>query len=136
MSFGVRLLLIVALLLPFRGGMAAAGVLCHAGGNAKPAVAAGAEHHQHAHAAHHAHDDGAAAAHAAHDEPGAPADAQTDQPDSSCPFCTAVCGAPPLPVTAVSTHALPPAGGERFPALSPPRSTLVFGAPDRPPRVA
>jgi hypothetical protein len=145
MRLGFRLLLLVALLLPFRGAMAVAGVLCHGGGTL-PATAATAHHHEggHEHA-------GTSGAHG-HDAP-APTDGQAasghghahgsasiaDAPsggDASCPFCSAVCGAPPLPATGSIVPAPLPAGAERFPALASPRPTGAFPALDRPPRNA
>lgn len=149
MRFGVRFLLLVALLLPIRGAMAVAGVLCH-GGPAMPAAAMGQLHDGgHAHGVAHGHAEvGALPSHADADasaEDGharAPAGALAGTPGddafggATCPFCSAVCGAPPLPRTGPSVHAMTPSGAERFPALPAPRALAAFGAPERPPRAS
>ncbi len=127
MKIGIRLLLLVALLLPFRGAMAVAGVLCHADLGTGAVLTTLGPHDVHE-AGGHAHDDNAGG-HSEHDQGSAP----TSPP---CDFCSAICAAPPLPVSTVGVPALLPSGAERFPALSPPRSTATFGAPERPPRAA
>lgn len=133
MRLAARLLLLVALLLPFRGALAVAGGWCHAVGE-EAASAATVSHDHNAHA-HHDHARGHGNAHERHAGDGQPLEAN-DLTTASCTFCTAVCAAPPLPAGGVLVHALLPIGAERFPALAPPCSTATFGALDRPPRSA
>lgn len=133
MKLGVRLLLLVAVLLPFRGAMAVAAGLCHADmRTAEISAAAQAGHHDQG-AQHHAHDDlQPAPEHRAGPEGGG--DQGHGTSGLTCNFCAAVCGAPPLPTGSVTVHALLPTGAERFAAGVPPCPSAAFGAPERPPR--
>ena len=129
MKSGVRLLLIVALLLPFRGALAIAGGFCHV----LPLPEAVATDDRQASAASH----GAghvAHVHHGHDAPISENGHALPAVDAACNLCSAICGAPPLPGTTVSVPALLPTGAERFPALDPPRVFRSYGAPERPPR--
>lgn len=133
MRFGIRLLLFVALLLPFRGAMAVAGAWCHDPA-AVPAIAsANASHHGTAADVVHAPDAAGHHGHA-HHAPTGDGSGPLSAPGASCTFCLALCAAPPLPGSPAAFHPLLPSGAERFAALDAPRSTLAFGAPERPPR--
>lgn len=138
------LFLAVALLLPFRGALAAAGLLCHAGSLAQttavqPADAGGrsgphadAEYHDHGAAMHFA-----SGGHAAHGESAAPADdAGAASGASTCDLCASVCASPPIPGHGGQLVPLLPAANERFPAFDPPRPAPVLGGLERPPRIA
>ena len=121
----VWLLLLVALLLPFKGALAAAGVFCHLGSSQPIGAIVTPHHHEavadHGHGDHHA-------SHVAVD------DNQPSPTGASCAICSAVCGAPPLPVAATSLHAPLPSGAERFPPLASPRSSSRSEGLERPPR--
>jgi hypothetical protein len=125
----IPLILLVALILPVKGAMAAAGMLCHLGSaQAMTAILQPHQHHAEAHqnhAEHHALDGDSQS------------DAEDDArliPASSCAICSAVCSAPPLPANGIAFHATAPSGAERFPALSPPRPSAVHSGLERPPR--
>jgi hypothetical protein len=126
----VPLMLMVALILPFKGAMAAAGMFCHLG-SAQPvsAIVQPHKHHGEAHQDHAEHRtvDGESQSHTEDDAPLIPA-------SSSCAICSAVCSAPPLPANGIAFHVPPASGAERFPALSPPRLSAVQSGLERPPR--
>jgi hypothetical protein len=118
-------LLVVALLLPFKGALAAVGTFCHLG-SSQP-VSASAAPHGHDGATHHGHAD----------HHGADVAVDHQQPagtGSSCAVCSAVCGAPPLPAAGGSWD--PPflSGDDRFPPLAKPRASAVHDGLERPPR--
>ena len=126
------LLLLVALLLPFKGAMAAVGVFCHLG-SAQPLSAIVAHmHDRHAAGEHSHHEHRQHAGDASHTQhtgdDGQPAS------DVSCAYCSAICGAPPLPAAYTSVVEVLPVGAERFPALTQPRLSAVLDGLDRPPR--
>jgi hypothetical protein len=126
----IPLILLVALILPVKGAMAAAGMFCHLG-SAQPMSAIVQPHQHHAgahqnHAEHHAVD-GDSQSDAEDDAPLIPA-------SSSCAICSAVCSAPPLPANGIAFHVPAASGAERFPALSPPRLSAVQSGLERPPR--
>jgi hypothetical protein len=132
---------LVALLLPVRGAVATAGVLCHLGGFSPATVGQAHEpgHGGDAHAATaHRHGDESGAAnedHAGHgvdDHPHLVAGTGTSA--SMCDLCSSVCAAPALPGHSTQLVALAPATGERFPSVSPPRVAATFGGLERPPR--
>ena len=135
----ICLLLLLAMLLPVRGAVAAA-MLCPVGGSGTQTevrldAAASGHHHDAAGpdgAGHrHAVDDGAAA-HAAHD-PGHHADAASGQADK-CNLCAAFCSVTSMPSDA-SIALLPQVvSAVRFPAVSAPTPSFVSGGPERPPR--
>ena len=128
MRNAARLLLVLALLLPFRGALAAAGTFCHEA-DAPPTAAA----HVHAH-----HDHAVDAVPAAHDV----AHALPAVPDSgassagACTVCCPSCSAPGLPVASDGLHVIHPAGAERFPALPIERAAVLSGRLERPPRTS
>ena len=134
----ICLLLLLAVLLPARGAVAAA-MLCPAGGTGTPTevrvdAAASGHHHDAAdpHEAHHRHavDDGAA--HAAHD-PGHHPDAGPCHADK-CNLCAGFCSVTSMP-SAASIALLPQVvSAVRFPAVSAPTPSFVSGGPERPPR--
>jgi hypothetical protein len=126
----IPLILLVALILPVKGAMAAAGMFCHLG-SAQPMSAIVQPHQHHAgahqnHAEHHAVD-GDSQSDAEDDAPLIPA-------SSSCAICSAVCSAPPLPANGIAFHVPAASGAECFPALSPPRLSAVQSGLERPPR--
>jgi hypothetical protein len=138
------LFLVVALLLPFRGALAAAGLLCHAG-NFAPVVAvqpSNAEGHDEPNVV--SHDDGhgpamhfASGGHAPHGESAAPADdAGAAGGATTCDLCASVCASPPIPGHDGQLVPLVQAANERFPAVDPPRPAPVLGGLERPPRIA
>lgn len=142
MKSAARLLLVVALLLPFRGALAAAGLICHMGSPSSATVSqaheSGDRGHAHAATGHHQHGDEARPAsqdHAPHGAIGDFADATGPAGGASaCDLCSSVCAAPPLPSHAAQLAVLLPATGERFPAVSPPRLAPTLGGLERPPR--
>ena len=132
MNSGVRLLLIVALLLPFRNAMAVGGMLCHGNANHHSfATAAVAIPATHAHAAKAALD-----GHHHDHSPVKPvaADSHSGDDSAACNLCSAVCSAPPLPSPGLAVHALLPLGAERFPATVPALSSVSLDGLERPPR--
>lgn len=125
----IPLILLVALTLPFKGAMAAAGMLCHLG-SAQPVSGIVQPHEHHSdvhqnHAEHHAVDGDS--------QGGAQGDARLIPASSSCAICSAVCSAPPLPAASIDFYA-PSQDAERFPALSPPHPSAVQSGLERPPR--
>jgi hypothetical protein len=123
------LMLLVALLLPLKGTMAAAGMFCHMG-STTPQAAIGQQHHEHHVDASHAH-----AGHAdTQSGSGAPEPDPGSAASPTCTICSAVCSAPPLPATGPSPLSLPATASERFPALVPPHVTALSGGLERPPR--
>lgn len=134
----VWLLLLLAVLLPVRGAVAAT-MLCSVGGmrmqtnvnvGAQPAAhAAMAQgHHQHR-AGHHGHHAGATADIAQAADPAGQDRAAADK----CNLCSASCSLTPL-VSALPTLAEPLAANVEFSALSAPPPQFFSDGQDRPPR--
>lgn len=119
------LLVLLAVLLPVRGAMAAA-MACPPGG--MPAPQASAQAADHGHGAH-AHDE---AAHAPHD--GAPADHAAAPGPDLCSMCSASCSTPPVPSAAAGLGAPVECRAAAFPDLLVPAPTFESGGQDRPPR--
>lgn len=133
----VLLLVLLAIMLPVRGVMAAA-MLCppSAGAasgeaHAHAGYATGASQHSHADAgspdigSHHAMQaDLGAAGHA---------DDGAAGPDT-CNLCSACCSVPPLPSAAPAMSLLHEPAGADFPAYSAPAPSFLSGGPERPPR--
>jgi hypothetical protein len=123
-----RLLLFVALLLPFRGALAVSGWLCHSDMTSSPAVA----HAQHAgtsavgHESEDADHGGCHGASEGQDHPG--------NHTPSCNLCSSICGAPAFPSSGPDLAGLPPPPAERFTALAPPRTEFALGVLERPPK--
>ena len=142
MKSAARLLLVVALLLPFRGALAAAGLLCHMGSSSSATVSEAHEPGDRGHAqaatGFHQHGDEARPASQDHARHGVnddvPSGTGTVGGASTCDLCSSVCAAPPLPSHAAQLAVLLPATGERFPAVSPPRLAPTLGGLERPPR--
>ena len=120
------LLLLVALLLPIRGALAAVGLFCHL--DSIPPIAASQPHK---------HD--TAADHASHHQPrkvhhdhstGHDAPAQSD----TCKYCAAVCSVPPVAPSELTLHEPVSPGGERFAAIEVSRSGPYPSGLERPPR--
>lgn len=127
----IWLLLLMALILPFKGAMAAAGMFCHLGSDL-PMSAIVQPHQHHAGGADHDHARGNGTYNDA--QSGVHDDSGPSPGSSSCTICSAVCSAPPLPPAGVSWQPLAPTGAERFPALAPPRPSAVSSGLERPPR--
>jgi hypothetical protein len=142
MKSAARLLLVVALLLPFRGAVAAIGLLCHMGGSSSATVSQahepGDRGHAHATTGYHQHGDKARPALEDHARHGVnddmPSASGTAGSASMCDLCSSVCAAPALPSHSAQLVVLLPATGERFPSVSPPRAAATFGGLERPPR--
>lgn len=130
MKIAARLLLAIALLLPFRGAVAVAGILCHS--SPEQPVAAAAQHGHHDHGTHDAF--------APHDHV-PPASGATGSQDpgtvaSSCSFCTSACSSPLLPSATVTIHD-PGAAGIGPPSVGQPGyASATVGPIERPPRTA
>ena len=132
------LLVVLAVLLPLRGAMAAA-MLCPPAGSAAPVQWVGlgqglGQGQAGGHEAHHGHDqaEGQPAMHhhegAAHDE-GSPA------PDhGQCNLCSAFCSLTPLPSAMPGVPPPLEASTASFPAWSAPAPSFVSDGQERPPR--
>ena len=122
------LVLLLVAILPIKGAMAVAGVLCHV--PAAQQVQSGHDHGPHAEHDTHATGGSHDAAHYAHG-----ADASLSEvPDVSCLACAAVCGASPLPTTfGFSLPASKPARDWRDSTVVEPPSRSLAGL-ERPPR--
>jgi hypothetical protein len=125
----IWLILLIAVILPFKGAMAAAGMFCHLGTGQIAEAAQAAQHHavvDQAQTTEPHHD----AAHAG----GSSTDGSPTQASSSCAICSAFCSSPPLPAAGI--QAVPPgaSAAERFPPLAVPRSSTVVSGLERPPR--
>lgn len=133
-----RILLLVSLLLPVRGAMAAAGFFCH---EAPPPAQSGSPSNDRYH---HAVSESlvetsvgtgdVAIVVPAGDDPVQHGD--TVPASSTCDLCSSICACPPIPSSAMLVASLPRAAALAFPALAPPASTLILGGLERPPRVA
>lgn len=102
-------LLLMAMLLPLRGAMAA--VVCPMATSPLPVLMAPAEG-----------DTGC------HHEDAAPA------PGDGCHLCAALCSATPLPVSLPTLAAPTPVGPTRFAELTVPAPSFLRSGPERPPR--
>jgi hypothetical protein len=142
MKSAARLLLVFALLLPFRGAVASAGVLCHMGGSspttAVQAHEPGDRGDAHAVTGYHQHGDETGPAPEDHVLHGANDNLAlatgTAASASMCDLCSSVCAAPALPSQPPQLVVLLPVTGERFPSFSPPRLAPTLGGLERPPR--
>lgn len=142
MKSAARLLLVVALLLPFRGVLASSGMLCHMGGSSPATVSQahepGDRGHAHAATGYHQHGGETGSATEDHAQHGVNDDVPrvtgTAGSASMCDLCSSVCAAPALPSHAAQLVAVLPATGERFPAVRPPRVAPALGGLERPPR--
>lgn len=145
------LLLLLAVLLPVRGAMAAA-MLCPPAGTGSPAevVVAGHDHAAHGHAAHdHAGHDPAGHARAGHahaapadigptdvsgSEPGSTAPSAAPALQDDCDLCSALCSVPTLlgsPPAFAAPHTLRAA---TLPDPGAPAPSFLSSGPERPPR--
>jgi len=139
------LVLLLALILPLKGAVAAAGVVCHASSLSIAMQTTQAVAQQHTgHGAHHdaqhgdaSHDPSAHAPSAAHAPDGASPDGAGDMAgvhDAACLTCSGICAASPLPAShALTLAADPPARALPAPARIAPPSHVSAGL-DRPPR--
>jgi hypothetical protein len=120
------LLLLVALMLPVRGALAAVGLFCHVD---RPHSVAAASEHQHDAASHSSPDASHQAAQHDHST-GHDAPAQSD----TCKYCASVCSVPPVAPVDLTLHEPVSPGSEPFAAVtvSPP-GPYVSGL-ERPPR--
>jgi hypothetical protein len=129
MKSSVRLLLFVALLLPFRGALAVSGWLCQTDLPSSASMTAHAHEHRTAPVADPSGDADHGGCHG-----GGEHGAQPHSGSSSCHLCSSVCGAPAVASTSAQFHGMPPPGAERFAAIAPPRVEFAFGGLERPPR--
>lgn len=137
----VLVLLLVALLLPIRGAVAATMVCAEMGGMGQRLASTA-----HAHQALHLdgadsvvdHHHGDAQAHADHHAHGAPEHAATDAPDGSasdtCHICASGCGVAALLTAFPSPWVATPVARTLFPSLSVPALDFQLDGQDRPPR--
>jgi hypothetical protein len=128
------LLLLLAVLLPVRGAVAAAMLCPVAGGSVQvQAPAAHAAHEEAAHEHAHAHE----GAHAHVQDASAPNAAAADdhaKGSDGCNLCAAFCSLTPI-VGSVPTVAAPAdLTNTAFPEFSAPAPSFVSGGPERPPR--
>lgn len=126
----ILLMLLVALILPFKGAMAAVGMFCYMGSSQPISAAMQPDQHR----AGMAQDQTERVAPASDAKSAAPGDAGPMPAMSSCAICAAVCSAPPLPAPGIAFHADAPSSAERFPALATPRPSTAQSGLDRPPR--
>lgn len=128
----VCFLLLLVVLLPWRGAVAAA-MLCPSpampvqhGHEPVADATAGHEHH-HAHG-----NDGLAESQA----PSSQGDhtSHSSPHDSTCNLCAATCSVTTLPVHAIGVPAPPEVAGTRFPPLAAPVPDFLSSGQDRPPR--
>lgn len=135
----VWLLVLLAVLLPVRGAMAAAIGCAPAGApvSSQAVVAgAGAGHHAHAHdGAAHGHAD-AGHAHAGHGTAEGHAGVHDDGKShlDKCNLCSASCSATPLVREVAGVPELNDAGSATFPSLFAPAPTFLSDGQERPPR--
>jgi len=129
MKSSARLLLIVALLLPFRGALAVSGWLCQTEMPMTASMAAQSHEPANAPMAGTNPDADHGGCHGAGDESG---QASTDKP--ACNLCSSICGAPAFPSGDAQLRALPPQGAERFASIAPPHAEFALGGLERPPR--
>jgi hypothetical protein len=142
MKSAARLLLVVALLLPFRGVLASTGFLCHLSGSSPATVIQahepGDRGDAHAVTGYHQHGDETGPASEDHARHGVNDDVPlvtgTAGSASMCDLCSSVCAAPAIPSHSAQLVVLLPATGERFPSVSPPRLAPTLGGLERPPR--
>lgn len=137
------LLLLLAMLLPWRGAVAAAMLCPPAAAPAQQAlpahphalVGAAGQHHGHAHHDHQAQprqgqdspDDGLQA-------PSGTSHADHTGQDSTCQLCAATCSVTALPEQALELPAPTAAAASRFPALVAPVPDFLSDGQERPPR--
>lgn len=122
------LVLLLALILPVKGAMAAVGMLCHVPASQQVLLV-------HDHASHEMHDVQASAdlPDASHHHHGS-GDSSGHAPDTSCLACAAVCGASPLPTAlGLNLPAFDPVRDWRVFASAEPTSLSLAGL-ERPPR--
>jgi len=128
----IFVLVLLSVLVPLRGAVAAA-MLCPDGTHTKAAVAAAGYGHHNVHADH-----GMQEHHAAlHDHAGNHApdiDSATDAHTNTCQFCASGGSVTPIapPPSAVTSPLLP--SSVMFPALSAPATVFFSDGQDRPPR--
>jgi hypothetical protein len=125
------LLLLLAVLLPIRGAVAAA-MLCPAGGAGPQAEARVA---QHGHPASH-HDMATMDAHEAAGDPGGSGHPEGHDPDAQgkCPVCSACCSLTPLVSEAPRLSEPTALSHVGFPELSTPAPSFLSDGQERPPR--
>ena len=127
---------LLAVLLPIRGAMAATMPCAPAGGPSQGElhVLATASNHGHGHVHGGEHAEAAhAAGHAAHDHGG---DASAGHGDASpqCNMCPATCSTPPLPSARAGLDEPTAVAAAPFPHLSAPAPTFQSDGQERPPR--
>jgi hypothetical protein len=127
MSRHAWLVLLIALLLPVRGALAGAGLLCHTGSASSHAHAVAPGEHVHSHSGTVSHD----TASMQHVHDGA---SQALPGAGTCTWCSAVCASPMVPTGESAASLVPPPHLQLFPpVVLPALSYLTLGL-ERPPR--
>ena len=127
MKHSVRLMLFVALLLPFRGALAVSGWLCHV--DMSPSTAVTAYQSSAVPMADMNHDVDHGGCHGA-----AETGDHTSSHNPACDLCSSICGAPAFPSSDAQFRGLMPPGAERFAAIARPHAEFAVGGLERPPR--
>ena len=125
----IWLILLLTVILSFKGAMAAAGMFCHLGTGQIVDTPQAAHHHAVVDQAQTTEQH-----HAAAPTGGSSTDDAPTQSSSSCTICSSVCSSPPLPAAGVQTVPPGATAAERFPPLAVPRSSTVVSGLERPPR--
>jgi hypothetical protein len=137
LALRIWLVVLLAVLLPVRGAMAAA-MLCPPGGmgselrmvqpdhaHAEHAMASADAHHAHEHSGHHVqHDPSAGDSHDEH-EPASP---------DKCNMCAAFCSMTPMPASSAGVPERLDHASASFPELHAPAPTFLSDGQERPPR--
>ena len=128
----VCFLLLLVVLLPWRGAVAAAMLCPPAAASTHHGAHTGTDVHQaHEHHAHHGHDGlSDDQGHGAHTDQASPDTTQ----DGTCNLCAATCSVTTLPVHTASVPAPPGITATRFPPLAAPVPDFLSSGQDRPPR--
>lgn len=126
------LLVLLAVLLPVRGAMAAT-MLCTpgGGGTVHAAMSAMGEAEEHRHDGHAIADAGQHHDHAKHDHDDS---ARDHASHDKCNVCSSSCSSPPLPSASVGVEEPQALNSVSFPDLSAPPPTFQSGGQERPPR--
>jgi hypothetical protein len=121
------LLVVLAVLLPIRGAMAAA-MLCPPAGTSVPAELRASEHE-----AHHGHEQ--AGGHPMHHQEAAAHHDASPAPDhDQCNLCSAFCSLTPLPSAMPGVPPPLEVSAASFPDFAAPAPSFVCGGQERPPR--
>jgi hypothetical protein len=121
----IWLLVLLAVLLPVRGGMAAAMACVPAAAAAAPSEVEVTDHHEH-------HDH--AAAHHDHGAGDPEVTAAAGHGHGECNLCSAFCSVTPLPSAAPTVAAPLDLAAAAFPSVGAPAPNFLSSGPERPPR--